>query len=673
MRSIHRVLCPCLILALCPLAAASTRTPTPFTFHPAHPVRSVSLVGNFNAWDASCNPMTLDKKTNTWRTQIELPPGEHSYKFALGGKSLVTDPKNKRIATDGFGGTNSLIKVPPLSEGSSVPQGETDPRALSHQPRLPDLTPLGSHEAFFRLNSRRGDLKEVRLKINSKTFPLSLYARTSTMDCFHVKMKGIEKKVSYSFRLRNQKNWHSFGPSGLDKPGEWKIDLAKATAVKVPAWAKGATLYQVFPERFFNGDPKNDPQPVQKWGNAPTTDNFFGGDLAGIDRKLEHLSRLGVEALYLNPIFEASTNHKYNTTDYLKIDPSFGNQRDFEKLRDDCHQRRIKLMLDGVFNHTGTAFQAFREASKVGPKSPYWNWYPFYGFPVVQDPKPNYLAWWGYASLPKLNNRNPEVRKYLLSVGNHWIDRGIDGWRLDVPNEVPQDFWLSFRQEVTRRNPQALIVGEIWDDGTPWLDGRHFDSVMNYRFRNNLLDLVGGKISGRDFGERMAQIRADYPEPVADVLLNLIGSHDTSRFLTECDGSKEKLKLAAFLQFTYPGMPTIYYGDEIGMEGGKDPDNRRTMNWKNPDRELFGYYQGLVQLRKKREDLKNGDFREIESLDPGVYAFLRGRDTLVIVNSKKEAISPREIVPLAKKARPLYPSKALLIPPLSGCVLSIGG
>ncbi|MGE5707106.1 MAG: alpha-amylase family glycosyl hydrolase, partial [Bacteroidota bacterium] len=467
-------------------ALASTRVPVSFSFRPDQPVRYVSLVGDFNAWDATSHPLKLDPKTNTWHRTLMLPPGEHPYKFSLDG-TLVADPHAAKKVADGFGHFNSAIEVEPNP-------------TLNHEPGFPDRTTDGKR-IYLRLNAPRQSLAGARVLLGKREIPMTLYARTASMDCFHLALPA--KKTRYAFRVFDRNDWRTFGPKGFEG-GTWEYDPVADTPFRVPEWAKGAVLYQIFPERFENGDKTNDPAGVHPWNAKPTTDSFHGGDLAGILKRFPHLQALGVDALYLNPVFEAASNHKYDTTSYRKIDPHFGDRQTFARLEATLKRQGMKLLLDGVFNHTGTASVPFQDVVKRGKSSSYRDWYHFKGFPVVESP-PNYEAWWGYASLPKLNHQNPAVRQYFLGIGQYWLKAGADGWRLDVPNEVPQDFWVSFRQAVKKENPEALIIGEIWKDGAPWLDGKHFDSVMNYRFREGLLDLCQGRITARTFGERLAQ------------------------------------------------------------------------------------------------------------------------------------------------------------------------
>ena len=411
----------------------------------------------------------------------------------------------------------------------------------------------------------------------------------------------------------------------------------------VPRWVKDAIFYQIFPERFANGDPSNDPPGTEPWGGEPKSKNYFGGDLKGIIDHLDYISSLGVNTLYLNPIFQSNSNHKYTTDDYLKIDPAFGNEPTFQRLVDSCHARDIRIILDGVFNHTGTGFFAFNDIKVHGANSKYLKWYNVYSLPVGPPGKPNYEAWWGYGDLPKLMTQNPEVRKYLYQVTEHWMKVGIDGWRLDVPNEIPHPFWIEWRKLVKSLNPEAYIVGEIWDDGAPWLGGDQFDGVMNYRFRAACLDFfVTGKKNAFEFDTSLAATRAMYSEDANCGMQNLLGSHDTERLLTLCRGDKEKMKLAWLFQMTYVGAPMVYYGDEIGMMGGKDPGCRGTMVWDKDkqDRDLLEFMKTLIRLRREQLPLRQGSFEMLaaDSLS-NVCSFVRRSPEagcLVVLNNSRK-------------------------------------
>ena len=278
----------------------------------------------------------------------------------------------------------------------------------------------------------------------------------------------------------------------------------------VPDWVKESVFYQIFPDRFENGDTANDPPQTEQWGKPPKGNNFFGGDIQGIINRLGHLKRLGVNAIYLNPIFAANSNHKYNTTDYSIIDPAFGTNELFDQFIMHCRANEMKVVIDGVFNHVGTEHFAFNDVKEKGKDSKYASWFNIYSFPVSSPKTPNYECWWGYGSLPKLMLQNPEVKEYIFSVTKHWSDR-VNGWRLDVPNEIPHEFWKEFRTIMKSRNSGCYIVGEIWDDASPWLQGDEFDGVMNYRFREACLDyFVRDKILTDEFDKRLETIRNSY-------------------------------------------------------------------------------------------------------------------------------------------------------------------
>jgi cyclomaltodextrinase len=395
-----------------------------------------------------------------------------------------------------------------------------------------------------------------------------------------------------------------------------------------PYWVQDAIFYQIFPDRFADGDAANNPPTVQKWGTPPTSWGFQGGDLRGILQHLDYLLDLGITAIYLNPVFSASSTHRYNTTDYFRIDPKLGTQADFKALVEAAHRNDIRLILDGVFNHCGRGFFAFTDVMENEEHSAYKDWFHIARFPVdaygLGDPK-NYLGWWNNRSLPKLNTSNPEVRKYIFEVARYWIEQGADGWRLDVPNEIDDDpFWAEFRQVVRSVNRDAYLVGEIWNINPRWANDSHFDGLMNYPVRDALLELLQGREDAARFGERIEAIVKAYNRENLYAMYNPLDSHDTERFKTLVDSSQEKLKLAWLFLMAFPGAPAIYYGDEIGMEGGKDPDSRRAFPWKEAhwNLELRSWVKTLIAGRKRTPALRRGDFSQLLAED-GKYAFTR--------------------------------------------------
>jgi glycosidase len=415
----------------------------------------------------------------------------------------------------------------------------------------------------------------------------------------------------------------------------------------VPDWVKDAVFYQIFPERFANGNPANDPPGTEPWGGEPKSRNYFGGDLQGIIDHLDYIASLGINTLYLNPIFESNSNHKYHAKDYLKIDPHFGDERTFKKLVDECHARGIRIILDGVFNHTGVEFFAFEDIKKNGANSQYLGWFNIYSLPIGPPSKPNYECWWGYGDLPKLMTHNPEVRDHLFQVTRHWMEFDIDGWRLDVPNEIPHQFWIEWRKLVKSINPGAYIVGEVWSDATPWLKGDQFDAVMNYRFRGACLDFfVRNKTTVSQFDSVFTKARSDYPPDVNFVLQNLLGSHDTERLLTLCKGDTSTMKLATLFQMTYVGAPMVYYGDEVGMQGGKDPGCRGTMVWneKKQDRDLLRSFKDAIQLRNEHVALRRGQCETLlADNSKSLYAFVRRHVNEIAVVVLNNSTTPQRV------------------------------
>ena len=340
---------------------------------------------------------------------------------------------------------------------------------------------------------------------------------------------------------------------------------------------------------------------------------FFGGDLKGIEEKLEYLLELGVNTVYLCPIFASTANHRYHTHDYFKIDPVLGNLEDFKALLNAVHSKGMKLILDGVFNHCSRGFYQFNSLLEEGELSPYVEWFRVKRFPIkaYSNKEPDYECWWNIPALPQFNHDNPDVREFLFSVAEYWIELGIDGWRLDVPDEIrDHEFWKEFRKRVHRINPEAYIVGEIWKDPSPWLGGDEFDAVMNYRVYKDITYLLfpdlQESIGLDDYVQRLGGL-LQVAEPHSQ--MNLMGSHDTKRVLTLAGNDVYKTKMAYSIMFFMPGAPCIYYGDEISIKGGKDPDCRRTFPWDESqwNHEFRDFIKLLILLRKQNTCLISGE------------------------------------------------------------------
>lgn len=404
-----------------------------------------------------------------------------------------------------------------------------------------------------------------------------------------------------------------------------------------PDWLADAVFYQIFPERFANGDPTIDPPGVERWGAEPTRDNFFGGDLAGITEHLDHLVSLGVNAIYLTPIFQADTNHRYDATDYFSIDHRLGDLDAFRVFVRESHARGIRIVLDAVLNHCGEGHPAFRDVMHREADSPYVNWFSVEGFPVVQHPEPNYRTCSGCWYLPKWNAYNPEVRAHHLDVARHWIAEGIDGWRLDVPYFINHTFWREFRDVVKEAGDDLYIVAEEWRDPEEWLQGDLADGTMNYTLRDLVLAFTADRsLDAQGFADGMNALTERIPEPARRAMLNLLGSHDTERLLTRHGGDREATILAFRLLLASEGAPMIYYGDEVGLEGENDPGCRGTMPWDESvwRDDILEAVRSATAMRAAEPALRRGR-QHVVALAPDVVALVRAdgaRGVATIVN-----------------------------------------
>lgn len=420
-----------------------------------------------------------------------------------------------------------------------------------------------------------------------------------------------------------------------------------------PAWVQDAVFYQIFPDRFAHSGRVTGLN-LQPWGDTPHFHRYMGGDLWGVIEKLDHIASLGVTAIYFCPVFQSASNHRYHTHDYYNVDPMLGGNDALRALIDASHARGLKVVLDGVFNHASRGFFQFNDLLEQGEASAYRDWFHVDGWPLIayDDSHPaNYAAWWGNRALPKFNTNNPAVRDFLWDVAEYWMRQGIDGWRLDVPNEIDDDsFWQEFRRRVKAINPEAYIVGEIWGDAHRWLAGDQFDAVMNYHFTRPCLAFFGahtldhpmnersgtGRVDAMDaaaFAHRMAEVSAMYHPDIVRAQLNLLDSHDTARYLTAVGGDHTAYRLALTFLMTYVGAPCIYYGDEIGLPGGPDPDCRRAFPWDETewDHETLALTRALTAARHATPALRSGDFRVLHAHgEELVYARAQGDSQAVI-------------------------------------------
>jgi neopullulanase len=430
-----------------------------------------------------------------------------------------------------------------------------------------------------------------------------------------------------------------------------------------PDWVKDAVFYQIFPDRFARSERVPKPSNLEPWDSPPTRFGFKGGDLLGVAERLDYLQELGITAIYFNPIFQSAANHRYHTHDYYHVDPILGGNEAFREMLDAAHDRSIRVVLDGVFNHASRGFYQFNHALENGAASPYLDWFHFdeerlqngkrlNGYPNYEEEQHlahrrsleglGYQAWWDLPALPKFNTNTETVRRFIFDVARHWIEFGVDGWRLDVPTEIDDDeFWREFRRAVKTANPGAYIVGEIWHEAHRWLQGDQFDAVMNYIFNRACLGFFGGErldtsqrpggyelrpLSAAQFADAVDGMLALYDWEVTSAQLNLLSSHDEPRFLTLVRGDKDALKLATLFQMAFPGAPCIYYGDEIGMEGHHDPDCRRAFPWEEArwDQDLLAFFRRATRLRHEHPVLRRGRYLRLHADEQhGVYAFAR--------------------------------------------------
>ena len=570
----------------------------------------VGLAGDFTDWKI----VQLKHKDGIYQKEFSLPAGIYNYKLIVDGV-WMPDPANAQVTPDPFGGFNSIL-------------------ILSESPETASLNEL-------------------------------IYAASP-------QFKDVE-------------------------------------GFQTPDWVAEGIIYQIFPDRFCNGNKANDPDfsewyyencktppekgkklrahqeyfhLVEDWYDIsglkqnpylakgkPDWWSFYGGDIAGVKQKLDYLLDLGITIIYFNPLWQAKSNHKYDAADFKKIDPHFATEDEFKEFVSLCHKKGIHIILDIALNHTGETFWAFQDCVKQGEKSEYWNWYDWKKWPLPSPlpenfkPKEYYQCWWGVKDMPDLNydlsREHPyenSIRKideaepnwnminHLLDAVDWWLtEMDIDGFRLDVPDEVPFWFWQLFREKVKALKPDAWLVGEIWNHAEQWVSPQYFDSVMNYaHFKDPVLDFfVKVSINKETFLHRLYPGLKAYPLSALHVMMNLLGSHDTWRIGEIAKANPIGLKLAIFFQMTYIGTPHIYYGDEIATQGGKDPDNRRPFDWHWYSNlkavELHDFYKELIALRKAHPALQKGLIRFLDHPDLLVYErYLENEKLLIIINNTDE-------------------------------------
>lgn len=493
--------------------------------------------------------------------------------------------------------------------------------AMLHIPDSRYCFATGEKELVLRLRMAREDEKAKVFLIYAqkydftfcrKKLPMEIKYSDRLYNYYEIKMRLEDVRFAYIFQIEEDGNTWYFSEDGVTK--EYKFEEAFYNFFQMPYinkndvmdtvdWMRSAVFYQIFVERFRQGNEKKDTSYINmKWDEKPTPKSFAGGDLAGIIEKMDYLKELGINALYLTPVFRSISNHKYDIIDYFTVDPHFGTKEELRQLVKLAHENGIRVVLDAVFNHCSMEMQQFQDVLEKGRESRFYDWFIIDGdFPEPE--KMNYECFAACNYMPKLNTANEEVQDFLLEIAIYWIrEADIDGWRLDVSDEVSHGFWRRFRKAVKKEKPDSVIIGENWHDAYAYLMGDQYDSIMNYAFTKACLDYFAkGVFSAKDMADKLNSNLMRNTEQVNRMMLNLLDSHDTHRFFTEVNKDKDKMLAAIALEMVFEGAPCLYYGTELCMEGGYDPDSRRGFPWdtKSWDMDFLEKVKELIRIRKQ--------------------------------------------------------------------------
>lgn len=493
--------------------------------------------------------------------------------------------------------------------------------AMLHIPDSRYCFATGEKELVLRLRMAREDEKAKVFLIYAqkydftfcrKKLPMEIKYSDRLYNYYEIKMRLEDVRFAYIFQIEEDGNTWYFSEDGVTK--EYKFEegfynffqmpyINKNDVMDTVDWMRSAVFYQIFVERFRQGNEKKDTSYINmKWDEKPTPKSFAGGDLAGIIEKMDYLKELGINALYLTPVFRSISNHKYDIIDYFTVDPQFGTKEELRQLVKLAHENGIRVVLDAVFNHCSMEMQQFQDVLEKGRESRFYDWFIIDGdFPEPE--KMNYECFAACNYMPKLNTANEEVQDFLLEIAIYWIrEADIDGWRLDVSDEVSHGFWRRFRKAVKKEKPDSVIIGENWHDAYAYLMGDQYDSIMNYAFTKACLDYFAkGVFSAKDMADKLNSNLMRNTEQVNRMMLNLLDSHDTHRFFTEVNKDKDKMLAAIALEMVFEGAPCLYYGTELCMEGGYDPDSRRGFPWdtKSWDMDFLEKVKELIRIRKQ--------------------------------------------------------------------------
>lgn len=502
----------------------------------------------------------------------------------------------------------------------------------------------------IRIKTAKDDIKSVVLLYgdrSSRLDPIPLekvvmqkVASDNVSDYFEATFSSLYNRICYCFELRDTegKVLYYSGSQFEKAPPAPRSEYFqipynhRADRIKVPSWMQDAIVYNIFPDSFATGKRTILDKPLTFLEDGVEIKSLHGGTIGGIRENIDYFCSLGVNTIYLNPIFKAGEYHKYDTIDYFQVDPCFGSNEEFKTLVKELHNNGLRIIIDGVFNHAGWHFPPFRDVVKNGKRSKYWSWFYRLEEPVIipddWEKYPNYECFGYERMMPKLALDNKEVEDYFCRVGSFWVKEfDVDGWRLDVADEIPDAFWRRFRTEIKRVKPDCALIGEVWVNSSHWLDGSMFDSTMNYDVWRHAKRFFASKdITSSEFDSRITDMRMRYCSQFVHSQMNLLDSHDVSRFFSLCGERYESYRLSIVFLFTFIGMPMLFYGDERGMKGIKEADFRAVMSWDKKNDEAFNLFKNLIALRKSNEVLNSGEFRTIRVGDDGLYIYERVND-----------------------------------------------
>ncbi|MDY0337892.1 MAG: alpha-amylase family glycosyl hydrolase [Candidatus Cloacimonadaceae bacterium] len=700
----------------------------------------VGILGDFTEWKIQ----SLQDMGGLYVISYELKAGRYLYKLIVDG-IWMPDPSHHNREADPYGGENSFVVVEEMAELPDWEEviAEAQSKGLGAFLDLQQVS-AGLFDILFKWPLHLADSVDLTLGgINQR---MNRIAKTSSEGIWCLRIK-LEEATGLLFKIIHQERELYLGSSiSMQEAQVYQVDPQDYPVFAIPNWVQSGIIYQIFMDRFHNGDPglnqdfresyyadcrtpppkgeflapnqeyyhfEKDWYAIEGLRQSPYQPEgmpdwwcFYGGDICGVKEKLDYLQELGVSILYFNPLWEAKSVHKYDAADFRKVDSHFGTARDLQLLVKEAHSRGMRVILDVAFNHSGESFWAFQDCVLKGEESHYWHWYDWFKWPLPKPlpidfkPKEYYQCWWGIKDMPDLNydlSRRHPFENYIRDIGNAevnddlvnyildsaewWITYiDMDGFRLDVPDEVPWWFWELFRSRVKEIKSDAWLVGEIWNNARAWISHRYFDSVMNYAYFNSpvLEFFIHRLIAKAEFQSQIETGLAMYPPHAARAMMNLLGSHDTQRVMQLAKGDLRRVKQAVFFQMTFIGTPHIYYGDEIAMAGGKDPDNRRPFNWQwesDPTaRDLRDFYLRCICLRKNNQLLIDGDFEFLDS-NNGLLIYRRfepGWQITCVVNisSRKQTLreTPGEIIFTEGKIS--NGAKGYVLEPYAMCVLN---